>query len=139
MKLFLYFAVLTFVGTLAQAFEIQVESNGESAALQDAPTSTAMRVTLRNEHDDSIDFYYVNANDNFEHLMDTLLPGEQYTMNTFTGHSFVVKKGGEAEALSTVGPLFDITLSPILSRVFSLNLIELDFVCPTALYIVYYC
>ena len=94
--LFSFALLFSIVFTTSHAFEVQVDSNGESDQ-----ESLAMTVSLTNGYEHDIKFYYVNSKDNSEIYMDTLVPGDEYTMNSFTGHSFAVKKSDDTP-LSTV-------------------------------------
>lgn len=103
MKPFDFLAFLVFTGVLALAIELPVDIAGDAASLSDSAldSSTAMTVSLTNEYEHDIDLYYVHAHDHVESFMGNIAAGGEYNMNTFTGHSFMVKRG--EDPLSTVG------------------------------------
>ena len=99
-SLFVLFAVFLLLASGEEA-EVSVGVDGEAEVVRKRTGPAAMEVSVVNRYEHDVDVYYVRAADNAEVLMGTLGPGEEYHMNTFTGHSFAVKRGGAA--LSTVG------------------------------------
>ena len=115
MNMFLLFALLSSAIVISNAVEIQVDNNGESSQGRDDSTEhpSALKVVITNMYEHDVQLYYIDSNDVSEHFMDTIFPGEQYNMNTFTGHSFLVKNVDDVD-LSTVITVMNTFLHSIL-------------------------
>jgi hypothetical protein len=84
--------LLSFV-SIASSLELDVNSDGDMGKVEKvSERPTAMQVVLTNDYNHDIDLYYVDSSE-VEHFMNSIMPGEQFNMNTYTGHSFAVKQG----------------------------------------------
>lgn len=118
MKTYLLFILFSLTFTASQGRKVEVTPDGELLGeYSSAVPVPSMSVLLTNGYGRKVEVYYVDDEDIEYHMFD-MLPGDENPMNTYAGHSFVVRDG--EEALSTfmiVSGVTNIALEPPTGRV----------------------
>lgn len=103
---------------LSLGVNVEVEVSGDaSASLSEkenfnyANDALEMDVVVANNYDFDVDLFYVDKD--AEHLMGPLYSGDSFRMNTFVGHSFVVKRHEKLlTSFKIVRGVTDIVIAP---------------------------
>mmetsp|Transcript_1809 Transcript_1809/g.3412 ORF Transcript_1809/g.3412 Transcript_1809/m.3412 type:complete len:501 (+) Transcript_1809:53-1555(+) len=110
-------ALLASLAVFVHGNEFEVNSEGE--AVVDSGQHAAMNAVITNGYIHDISLYYVDNYDD-EHFMSVIMPGEQFNMKTFVGHSFSAKEGDKVlSTFSMVYGVSQIDISPPGERVVS--------------------